>query len=273
MNTDSAALRIVESTLAADKSEDSIDLRFSVLMLAVYSASIFFIHTWYGLLLFLILQIPFAICLRRRISSNRTFLKIGLPVYALLIFTVIFNMFIWNGNELEFQMEGLLNGLFYAFRILLILSAGILFCLSIRLDRIEYAIARILRPLNRFGLNTDDISIACSIALKSVPQAIRQYKSIRDAQWSRSAKLDSGSLIQRVKAHFRIFIPLLISLFRNADRLSYAMEIRCYGSVSGRRTWLYEEEPSNKGIILCMVICALCIACAMMLWWTYCHYL
>ena len=46
--------------------------------------------------------------------------------------------------------------------------------------------------------------------------------------------MDTGNLIQRVKALIPVLIPLFISAFRRADELAMAMECRCYHGGEGR---------------------------------------
>ena len=55
-----------------------------------------------------------------------------------------------------------------------------------------------------------------------------------NAQKARGADLESGGLIDRVKALIPILIPLLISSVRRAYELAEAMECRCYNGGEGK---------------------------------------
>ena len=46
--------------------------------------------------------------------------------------------------------------------------------------------------------------------------------------------MESGNLIQRVKALVPILVPLFVSAFRRAYELAVAMECRCYRGGEGR---------------------------------------
>ena len=46
--------------------------------------------------------------------------------------------------------------------------------------------------------------------------------------------MESGNIIQRVKAFIPILIPLFVSAFRRAYELATAMECRCYRGGEGR---------------------------------------
>ena len=67
-----------------------------------------------------------------------------------------------------------------------------------------------------------------TIALRFVPTLLLEADKISKAQKARGAKIDSGSLTQRVKALISILIPLFMSSFRKAHDLATAMECRCY---------------------------------------------
>jgi energy-coupling factor transport system permease protein len=55
-----------------------------------------------------------------------------------------------------------------------------------------------------------------------------------NAQKARGADLETGGVIQRAKALIPIFIPLMVSSFRRAYELAFAMTCRCYTGGEGR---------------------------------------
>ena len=73
-----------------------------------------------------------------------------------------------------------------------------------------------------------------TIALRFIPTLIEEAEKIMNAQKARGADLESGGLIQRVKALIPILIPLLISSVRRASDLAEAMECRCYNGGEGK---------------------------------------
>ena len=88
-----------------------------------------------------------------------------------------------------------------------------------------------------------------TIALRFIPLLIEETDKIMNAQKARGAQLDSGTLMQRVKALIPVLIPLFISAFRRADELAMAMECRCYHGGEGR-TRLKELRMSGKDVWL-----------------------
>ena len=73
-----------------------------------------------------------------------------------------------------------------------------------------------------------------TIALRFIPTLVEETDKIMNAQKARGAMLDSGKLMDRVKALVPVLIPLFISAFRRADELAMAMECRCYRGGDGR---------------------------------------
>lgn len=70
--------------------------------------------------------------------------------------------------------------------------------------------------------------------------------------------MESGGLIQRVKALIPILIPLFVSSFRRAYELAMAMECRCYQGGDGRTRMKQLHMAARDGI--CLAVTALMIA-------------
>ena len=81
------------------------------------------------------------------------------------------------------------------------------------------------------------------------------------AQKARGADLESGGLMQRIKALIPILIPLFVSSFRRAYDLAMAMECRCYHGGEGRTKMKQLHMATRDGwaIAISVAICALVI--------------
>ena len=73
------------------------------------------------------------------------------------------------------------------------------------------------------------------------------------AQKARGADMESGGLLQRIKALIPILIPLFVSSFRRAYELAMAMECRCYRGGEGR-TRMKQLHLASRDILslVCM---------------------
>ena len=67
--------------------------------------------------------------------------------------------------------------------------------------------------------------------------------------------MESGGLMQRVKALIPVLIPLFVSAFRRADELALAMECRCYRGGEGR-TRLKELKAGYRDLVACLIVIA-----------------
>ena len=117
----------------------------------------------------------------------------------------------------------------------------------------------ILSPLKYLGLKSAVHSLAMmmTIALRFIPTLIEEAEKIMNAQKARGADLESGGLIQRVKALIPILIPLLISAVRRAYDLAEAMECRCYNGGEGK-TRMKQMKMKTRDYISSLIVCFMC---------------
>lgn len=194
---------------------------FSLSLSAVFVFSVLFIS-----------KVPFKMYLKN--------MKAILPV---LIFTAVLNMFYSDSGTvlLEFwkiviTTGGLYKAFFMALRILLLIFVSSVLTYTTTPNDLTDAIERLLSPLKFVGLKSavHTLAMMMTIALRFIPTLIEEAEKIMNAQKARGADLESGGLIQRVKALIPILIPLLISSVRRASELAEAMECRCYNGGEGK---------------------------------------
>lgn len=256
-----AAFRI-STYIAADSSVHRYDARSKLFLLLVYSVCLFFIDTWAGMAGAAVLLL--AVLAASRLPVGRV-LGIAVPVYVLAAFTVAANALTYADGGFAFTEAGLVRGCFFAARILLLVWASLIVCFSTTSTQLTDALIWALRPLRRLRVPVDDIAMVFSIALRFIPVTAEEYLRIRDAQWSRCAPLDEGSVIARLRAHSAILIPLFVGLFRRADVLAQAMDARCYGMPGVVRTPGEQARMSAGALLFMAAAAALCIVGAIFL--------
>ena len=96
------------------------------------------------------------------------------------------------------------------------------------------AIERLLSPLKVFKIPVHTLAMMMTLALRFIPTLIEEIDRISNAQKARGADLDSGGLIEKVKALIPIIVPLFVSSIRRAYELADAMDCRCYVGGDGR---------------------------------------
>ncbi len=215
-----------------------LDPRTKLIMLIVYIVALFSADWWvsYGLmLLFLgvvitISQVPLKAVVR------------GMkPLVLILVFTGILNLFFTDGEtilisfwKITITLEGVVRAFFMVTRILLMISGTFLLTYTTSPITLTDGLESLLGPLKKLRLPVHELSMMMCIALRFIPTLIEETDKIMSAQKARGADLESGNLIQRVKALVPILVPLFISAFRRADELATAMECRCYQGGEGR---------------------------------------
>lgn len=157
------------------------------------------------------------------------------PVFLIISFTLIINMFMIKGEVLvsfwifEITKEGLRTAIFMAIRLILLIIGSSLLTLTTKPISLTDGIEALLSPFRKIGLPAHELAMMMTIALRFIPTLMEETDKIMKAQQARGADFESGNLMSRAKALIPILVPLFISAFRIAQDLAMAMEARCYG--------------------------------------------
>lgn len=174
------------------------------------------------------------------------------PVAIFMVLIFIVHLFFTAGRPIlsltplpiHISREGLFRGLYVTWQFAaLVLTAAVLTLTTSPSDFVA-GIDRLLSPLSRIGLPSQDLSVMIAMALRFMPMLLEEYDRIRTAQTSRGADLATGSLSSRMRAGSTLIVPLIFSAFRRADELAEAMEARGYRR--GPRTTLRELAFSRR---------------------------
>lgn len=173
--------------------------------------------------------------------SFKLMIKSMKPIIPFVIFSAFFNLFfVDEGKKLvhwkfiTITDSGVINTVFMSVRIiLLVIGASLLTYTTAPMDLTD-AIERLLSPLKKIKVPVHELAMMMTIALRFIPTLIEETQKIINAQKSRGADLESGSLIQKAKAVVPILVPLFVSSFKRAEELALAMECRCYTGGEGR---------------------------------------
>lgn len=163
------------------------------------------------------------------------------PVFFIILFTAVLNIFFTKGQTLLFSLgvikvysEGVRLALLMAGRLIALITITNVLTLTTSPIDLTAGLELLLNPLRKFKVPAHEIAMMMTIALRFIPTLIDETDKIMKAQMARGAEIDTGSLINKVKAFIPILIPLFISAFRRADELAMAMECRCYNGGDGR---------------------------------------
>lgn len=214
-----------------------IDPRMKLVLTIAFIVYIFVVHNFWGLGFL-------AICTAAMLVVSsvpvRLYFRSIKGILFIVAFTAVLNLFYGSGaplvqwGPLSITAQGIRNAIFIAVRIVgLVLFSSVLTFTTSPTDLTD-AMERLLKPLQALHVKVHEIAMMMTIALRFVPTLLEETDKIMAAQKARGADMESGGLMQRIKALIPVLIPLFVSSFRRAYDLAMAMECRCYHGGEGR---------------------------------------
>jgi len=183
------------------------------------------------------------------------------PIVPVLIITGMFNLFLldggktyWRWHFLKLTEEGIQTSAFMIVRICLLIAGTSLLTYTTSPIVLTDAIEALLSPLKKLKMPVHELAMMMTIALRFIPTLLEETDKIMSAQKARGANLESGGLMQRVRALTPILIPLFVSAFRRAEELALAMECRCYHGGEGRTRLRVLKSGLRDYIALCFTL-------------------
>lgn len=215
-----------------------------------------------GLLAYALCGLLLVLTVKISNTSAKMMLKSLKPVFFIIIFTSILNIFyiegtiIWQFWIFKVTKEGLLTAFYMTTRIVMLISATSLLTYTTSPIALTDALEQMMSPLNKIKFPVHEFSMMMTIAMRFIPTLIEETDKIMSAQKARGADFESGNLLARAKALIPILVPLFVSAFRRADELATAMECRLYQGGKGR-TRLKILKMTRTDYIF-MAFCAIC---------------
>jgi len=240
------------------------DARMKLTLTLVFMVVIFVCHNFFSLGLLALMTV--ALCALSRVPTGMLLRSLR-PIIFLVLFTSVLNIFYSGGEnptvlvtiplwkwQPTITLEGIYTAVFTAVRIICLIAVSSLLTYTTTPSMLTTGLERLLSPLAKLRVPVGVFAMMMTLALRFVPTLIEETDRIMNAQKSRGANLETGSLPQRVKAFVPVLVPLFVSAFRRAAELAYAMESRCYTG-EGKRTSLkqlkfYARDYVSAG---CMV--------------------
>jgi energy-coupling factor transport system permease protein len=225
----------------------------SLLTLLVLVAGLTLPGSWTGYILFLSVIFPLAVW--GNISRNflRIVWNISLPF--ILSVVIIQSLFWGEGTPLfEFwifapKQEGALFAIISVGRIVLVMSAFILFAMSTRPDTLMISLKQVGAP--------SSLAYIIVTTLQIIPRFISKAATILDAQRSRGLETE-GNLLVRARALVPIILPLVLGSLVEVEERAIAIEARGFNSTN-KETSLIEIPDTQVQIVLRRVFVLLII--------------
>lgn len=168
------------------------------------------------------------------------------PVMVFMALIFLVHLFFTQGMPLislaplplAITKEGLFQGAYVTWQFAGLIAGGAILTMTTLPSDLVGGIERLLRPLSRVGIPSQEITVMASMALRFIPLILEEFDRLRTAQMARGSDFTTGSMAQRARAAMALAVPLLLAAFRRADELVLAMEARGYRR--GPRTALHE---------------------------------
>lgn len=234
-----------------------LDARIKIIWTFVYIISLFLIRDFWG---YIIVLLTLALIIGISKVPLNFILKGLKPIFLIIIFTFVINMFMTKGvplieiGFLTITKEGLRNAFFMGTRLLLLIIGSSLLTLITKPIQLTDGIEKLLSPLQRFGLPSHELAMMMTIALRFIPTLLEETDKIMKAQMARGADFESGNIMRRAKSLIPLLVPLFISAFRIAQDLAMAMEARCYRGGSHRTRMHAMRLKKKDGAAVLLII-------------------
>jgi energy-coupling factor transport system permease protein len=180
-------------------------------------------------------------------------------IWFILVTIAILTIILWSifgtGETPLFlfvEREALLYGVSMALRIDVTIIAGMIFLSATRNEEVAIGLVRLGIPY-RFAF-------AVSTALRLVPTIVATGLTIGQAQRSRGLDLESGNIIERIRKHLPLLVPVFVSTIRSTNVFSMALESKGFGARPGR-TFFLRITLGRRDIMAMVAFVVLLVAC------------
>lgn len=241
-----------------------LDARAKIIMNFILVVSIFLIDTYFSFMLAFVIIMATILIAKLPILSVLKSLR---GILFLIILTSILNLFFYTsgthvlaniGNKIKITAEGVDMAIKILLKLVLAITGASLFSLTTTPVEVANGIESLLKPLKIFKVPVRDLAMIISIALRFIPTIFEEVNTIINAQKSRGASFDTGSIFKRIKAFIPILIPLFVNSFKRADELAFAMDARCYGA-SKKTIRLHKSKVKVLDVLTTILIIGFCV--------------
>lgn len=239
---------------AAGRGLEDVDARVKVTLLLVATAALFAARAPWTLAMWAMLCL---LVLRASGIGGKAVAHALKPVALLFAFIVCANLVSCDGSadvaiagSVGISTVGAARAATAVSRIIMLVCLALSVATSTTPTKLAHACTSLMRPLGHIGVPIEDVGIVLSMALRFIPVVSEEAGRIRLAQRARGVNFDEGSVLRRVRAWAAVLTPLVVGLFRRADRVAESMDARCYGQRSSGQHRRVPLQPADKLVLL-----------------------
>lgn len=238
----------------AGRGLEGVDARVKVILLLVATAALFAARAPWALAVWAMLCL---LVLRASGIGGKAVARALKPVALLFAFIVCANLVSCDGSadvaiagSVGISTVGAARAATAVARIIMLVCLALSVAKSTTPTKLAHACTSLMRPLGHIGVPIEDVGLVLSMALRFIPVVSEEAGRIRLAQRARGVNFDEGSVLRRVRAWAAVLTPLVVGLFRRADRVAESMDARCYGQRSSEQHRRVPLQPADKLVLL-----------------------
>lgn len=238
----------------AGRGLEGVDARVKVILLLVATAALFAARAPWTLAVWAMLCL---LVLRASGIGGKAVARALKPVALLFAFIVCANLVSCDGSadvaiagSVGISTVGAARAAIAVARIIMLVCLALSVAESTTPTKLAHACTSLMRPLGHIGVPIEDVALVLSMALRFIPVVSEEAGRIRLAQRARGVNFDEGSVLRRVRAWAAVLTPLVVGLFRRADRVAESMDARCYGQRSSGKHRRVPLQPADKLVLL-----------------------
>lgn len=238
----------------AGRGLEGVDARVKVILLLVATAALFSARAPWALAMWAMLCL---LVLRASGIGGKAVARALKPVALLFAFIVCANLVSCDGSadvaiagSVGISTVGAARAATAVARIIMLVCLALSVAESTTPTKLAHACTSLMRPLGHIGVPIEDVGLVLSMALRFIPVVSEEAGRIRLAQRARGVNFDEGSVLRRVRAWAAVLTPLVVGLFRRADRVAESMDARCYGQRSSEQHRRVPLQPADKLVLL-----------------------
>lgn len=238
----------------AGRGLEGVDARVKVTLLLVATAVLFAARAPWTLAVWAMLCL---LVLRASGIGGKAVARALKPVALLFAFIVCANLVSCDGSAdvaiaggVGISTVGAARAATAVARIIMLVCLALSVAASTTPTKLAHACTSLMGPLGHIGVPIEDVGLVLSMALRFIPVVSEEAGRIRLAQRSRGVNFDEGSVLRRVRAWAAVLTPLVVGLFRRADRVAESMDARCYGQRSSGQYRRMPLQPADKLVLL-----------------------
>lgn len=239
---------------AAGRGLEGVDARVKVILLLVATAALFAARAPWALAMWAMLCL---LVLRASGIGGKAVARALKPVALLFAFIVCANLVSCDGSadvaiagSVGISTVGAARAATAVARIIMLVCLALSVAASTTPTKLAHACTSLMRLLGHIGVPIEDVGLVLSMALRFIPVVSEEAGRIRLAQRARGVNFDEGSVLRRVRAWAAVLTPLVVGLFRRADRVAESMDARCYGQRSSGQHRRVPLQPADKLVLL-----------------------